>query len=64
VSGETDQVLLHALVESALDAAPLGVGRRRESRPRRSELLDLVVQLVEQGLFVDLPGSQGTSSRA
>ena len=64
VSGETDQVLLHALVESALDAAPLGVGRRRESCPRRSELLDLVVQPVEHGLFVDLPGSQGTSSRA
>jgi len=58
--GESHEILLHTVVQGALDAATLGVGGPRESRPRGSKLFDLSAQSIECSLLVGLPGPQRT----
>ena len=43
-------MLLRAVVQVALDAPPLGVGRPRPPGPGGAQLLRLASQLVERGL--------------
>ena len=60
VDGERDQVLLHAVVEVALDAAAVGIGGQDEPLPGRAQLLDLEAQPVERFLQrLDVPSLQG-----
>ena len=41
-------MLLHAIVEGALDRSPIGVGSLGQPRPRRSKLCYLTLQLVNK----------------
>jgi hypothetical protein len=50
VDHEAEQVLLRAVVQVALDATPLGVGRAHHPGAGGAQLLCLAVQLVERGL--------------
>ena len=43
-------MLLQALVELTLDPATVGIGRRDESLPRSTQLLDLEAQPVDRFL--------------
>ena len=45
--GEPDQLLLHVVVEGALDVPALGVVGHGQSPPRRAQLVDLAAQFVE-----------------
>ena len=45
---ERDEVLLRAVVQVALDAAALGVGRLDDAGARRAELVGLAAHLVER----------------
>ena len=55
--GEADQQLLHAVVESALEAAAFGVVRQGESLAGRAKFRDLAAQRVELPLW--RRGAQG-----
>ena len=48
VDRERDQALLGAVVQLALDAAPVGIGSEHEPLPRGSQLVDLGAQAVAQ----------------
>ena len=50
VDGQGDQVLLGAVVEVALDPAPLGVAAGDDPGPRLAQVVGLLAQLVERGL--------------
>ena len=70
IRAQRDQLLLRAVVEVALDAAPLGVRRRDDAGAGGSDLLGLPLHLVERRLELrvepdvvqseaDLPGELG-----
>ena len=56
-------MLLHAVVQVALDLAALGVGGQDEPLPRRAQLRDLEAQPVERfPQRVDVPSLQRRST--
>ena len=59
VGGETHQLLLHAVVQRALEAAALGVGGQGESLARGTQVVGLDTQPIERSHFVGLPIPQG-----